>query len=441
MKSILLLALASQLPFTATSTGPFAGPALPAAISPAVSLSDAQIRANEEKLRQLLASTKSVMKRRAEDAAPGRLRLDDRSTGIAAMRDDQIVQANFDQAQKGAGQGAGEDAPRADDADAAAKPPAGSTNTNDAIQPESGIDDATRAAANTSAALLASALTVPDENALDGRPVSLAEALGRAPSGQRLTVASLYWKLALALADYHWALDESLQLALPPNEDPVDSPLLAAAQASAQARTLEVKAAAVTAQQELADAIGQSTQPLPLTIEQPLVGPYRTEFDSIFANRAAPGRSRAIHRALPHWREAIDLRTAAVQAAASAIAPAEAAYGQEKAGIDTVLYGHRELAQQRRAFLNAVREYNAEIVEYASYIAGPTTSTATIVSMLTRTKPLKNSGVSPPGTFAASNEPTVAPPEGTSVRPAAAEEAAGDEQWRKADETPAEPPL
>ena len=425
MKSVLLLALSAQLPFAATSTGPFGGPVPQADISSTVSASEAQTRANEERLQQLFANTQSVMKVRGD-----------------ASRADQVAQVNYNQT-KSATQGAGGAAKGGGGVDGKAQPSAQSTNANDAARFE--VDNATRSAANAAAELLATALTTPEENALDGRAVPLAEALGRVSnSSRRLEVASLYWRLALATADYHWALEESLHLsALPDSDDAVDSPLLSAAQAAAQARILEIKAAAVNAQQELADAIGQSTEPLPLTVEQPLVGPYRTEFDSIFASRPAPGRSRAIHRALPHWREAIDLRTAAVQAAASAIAPAEkAAFGQEKVGIQTVLFAHRDLAKQRRAFLNAVREYNAEIVEYASYVAGPTTSTATIVSMLTRTRPQKSSGVTPQGTFAGSNEPTVAPPEESPVRPVSGEEPVRDDQeWQRADADKAQQPM
>jgi hypothetical protein len=317
-------------------------------------------------------------------------------------------------------------------------PPEAST-TNNSAQAET-LDDATRSAAATTAELLASALTpISEDSALEGRPVSLADVLSRVGNpGQRLEVAALYWKLALALADYYWAFDESLQLgALPGSKNALDSPRLAAAQAAAQARMFEAKAAAVTAQQQLADAIGQPAQPLPLTVEQPLVGPYRTEFDAIFAGRVAPGRSRAIHRALPHWREAIDLRTAAVQAAGSSVVPAEESYGQGKATVETVLVAHRELAQQRRAFLNAVREYNAEIVEYASYVAGPATSVATLVSMLTRSKPPQTTD-SVNRTFTNSSEPTMAPPE---VQPASGQEPIDGEQWKGAGEGSTSTPM
>jgi hypothetical protein len=436
MKLILLLGVAAQLPFAATSSSNrYIAPPPPAAVSPPV-VSEAQSRAAEEALRQLFATTKSVMKRHGDGAPNENATARNDSANAPAIRDDQIVQASHSQVQGGAAGGQTNA-----DKSGSSSPPA-TTGEADPERNAATIAAEIRAAANASADLLASALTTPTVDsldgrpvALDGRPVTLAEALGRGTTSvRRLEVAALYWKLSLAIADYHWSLVEFEQLrALPGNEDAVDAPLLAAAQAAAQARMVEAKAAAVTLQQELADAMGQPTQALPLTVEQPLVGPYRTEFDTIFAGRAAPGRSRAIHRALPHWREAIDIRTAAVQAAFSAVPAAEQAFVKQRNGITTALFAHQDLISQRRAFLNAVRAYNAEIVEYASYVAGPTTSTATLVSMLTRSKPNKLSTDGTSGAFNGPQEPTLAPPSlDPNVRPAASEEQIRDQEWRGA---------
>jgi hypothetical protein len=443
MNTILCLAVAVQLPFVGQS---------------------AQVDVVPQSIHDLQATTQSVVKRRVglngtiafgPEAPLGEMsRSADPARGDAFG--DQVVQASF---QKTASQKNSDpqSAPPASKsavqknapADGSRNPAAGRATGGNAAGPdrdsttstgspaESSLDPATRAAGNASADLLASALTAPDEDGLEGRPVPLVEALGRNPAkGQRLEIASLYWKLALAIADYHWAADESRQLeAFPANMGPVDAPLFATARAAAHARTLEAKAAAVTIQQELADALGQSSGDLPLVVEQPLVGAYRTHFDAIFAGRSPPGRSRAIDRGLPLWREAIDLRSAAVQAAASAVQAAEEAYGLKNAAAETVIYSHRELSQQRRAFLSAVREYNAEIVEYASYIAGPNTSTATIVSMLTRPKPIKlDDGTSAkmPGDH---RQPTLADPNSDpNVIRASGTEEIRDDQWR-GDET------
>jgi hypothetical protein len=427
MKWILLLGLAGQLPFATSSANRYNAPPPPAAVSPPA-VSEAQLRANEEALRQLFATTKSVMKRHGDAAPADNDSARNAVANPAAAGDDQVVQASHNQVQGGAAGGQNHA-----DKNGISSPPASSSDS-DRDRAATSIDAETRAAANASAELLGSALAAPVMNPLEGRPVSLADALGRGSSSvRRLEVAALYWKLSLAIADYHWSLEEFVQVqALPGNKHAVDAPLLAAAQAATQARMLEAKAAAVTQQQELADAIGQPTQPLPLTVEQPLVGPYRTEFDTIFASRAAPGRSRAIHRALPHLREAIDLRTAAVRAAASAVPAAEEVFAKQQSGITTALFTHQELTNQRRAFLNAVRAYNAEIVEYASYVAGPSTSTATLVSMLTRSKPSKLSGSGgSASTFGTTNEPTLSSPAlDAAVRQAGGDQQIGGEEWR-----------
>ena len=315
----------------------------------------------------------------------------------------------------------------------------------DASTERSAVDRSARAGGALSAALLSGALNLtPADDGLDesqksltGRPVSLGGALGRGLNQQqRLEIASLYWKLSLAIADYHWSVDEALQLnAMPAEHGAIDSPLFATARASAEAATLEAKATAVTTQQELADALGQPTQPLPLTVEQPLVGPYRTHFDTIFATRPAPGRTRAIDRGLPARREAIDLRTAAVQAAASAVQLCEKEFIKNNASVETLLYAHHELSQQRRAFLRTVRDYNAEIIEYASYVAGPNTTSATIMSMLTRPRSNGVSGVNGSTTFATRQEPTVADPMlDPDVLPAGAEVDASDAGQQRTDD-------
>jgi hypothetical protein len=426
MKFVLLFGLAAQLPFAATSPYRYVAPPPPAASAPPVT-TEAQLRANEEALRQLIATTKSVMKRHNDAAPPDNVSARNAAVSSTVIRDEQLVQATYNQPKAGQG-GAQADANKA----GSSSPPVTPSDTDPSRA--AAIEAETRAAANASADLLASALAAPATNALEGRPLPLADALGRgSTSVRRLEVAALYWKLALATADYHWSLEEFDQLdALPGNKDVVDAPLLAAAQAGAQARMLEAKAAAVTLQQELADIIGQPTQPLPLTVEQPLVGPYRSEFDTIFAGRAAPGRSRAIHRALPHLRAAIDVRTAAVQAAASAVPAAEEAFVKQQTGITMALFANQERTTQRRAFLNAVRAYNAEIVEYASYVAGPNTSTATLASMLTRSKSNKLSATDG-STFGGQNEPTLAPPTlDRNVQQAGGEEQIRDGDWRGA---------
>ena len=283
------------------------------------------------------------------------------------------------------------------------------------IEPaKSELDLATRAAANASADLLARSLIPPQDIALPGLPVSLQDALSRVlDRAGRLATARAYWKLSLCGAEYHWAIAEWRQLdATPTGRGAIDAPMLSTARAAAQARALESQALVVAAQHELAEALGQSPQNLPLTVDQPLVGPYRTHFETLFASRSAPGRLRSINKTLPLRREAIDVRTAAVQAAASAVHVAEEAYAKGQVPVQTLLAAQSELSRQRKAFVAAVRDYNLEIAEYALGVADPGTSNAVLVSMLTRTKPSTktSSATAGAGTFATMNQPTLADP-------------------------------
>lgn len=247
------------------------------------------------------------------------------------------------------------------------------------------------AVANSVAAgeLLAAALTPPKNSPLPGSPLTLLQAIGPFGSNRtaQLAVARAYWKLAAAQGDYNWAVEEADALDLLPSaSNAVDQTEMATARASTQARLLEARLGAVTAQQELADLLGIApTAPLPLAADPPLVGPYRTEFDALFGGRAPPPRMRLIDRTLPIRREAIETHVAAVQAAASAVHAATDARGQGQGDLQKLILCRADLSQQRRAFLAAVRDYNFDIDEYA-LTAEPNVPVERVIGMLIRIK-------------------------------------------------------
>ena len=176
---------------------------------------------------------------------------------------------------------------------------------------------------------------------------------------------------------------------------------------------LEAKLGAVTAQQELADLVGSPvgtsspTTSLPLTADPPLVGAYRTYFETLYAGRISPPRLRLIDRTLPIRREAIETHVAAVQAAASAVHAADEARTAGKADLQSLLYCQAELSRQRRAFLAAVRDYNLDIGEYALTVAEPSVPTDRVIGMLIRLKPLRAARKRPvaPGNRAINHTP------------------------------------
>jgi hypothetical protein len=280
-------------------------------------------------------------------------------------------------------------------------------SANSATATKAPIDssDAAQAAAAAANDLITQGLAAPKDSALAGRQMTLLELIARfgMDRGRQLSVVRDYWKLAAAQADYNWAADESVRLDQITAAKGLEAAVLSAAQAGAQARLHEAQVGAVAAQQELADLLGlPSNGQLPLAGDPPLVGPYRTYFDTLFAGRVPPPRTRVIDRGLPIRLQAIQDRTLAVQAASSAVRYADDARAKGQADLQTLLNCHAELARQRRAFLAAVRDYNLDIGEYALAVADPTLANERLVAMLIVVK-------APSPTAAARNEPTLAP--------------------------------
>ncbi|HEY2148106.1 MAG TPA: hypothetical protein VGH32_09225, partial [Pirellulales bacterium] len=268
------------------------------------------------------------------------------------------------------------------------------------------VDEA-QAKAAAAADLMGQALTAPKDTALAGRATTLLELMGRVGSdrARQAWIVRDYWKLSAALADFNWAADEAARLDQITAAKGLESPILTAAQAAAQARLREAQVAAITAQQELADLLGIAEKnQLPLAADSPLVGPYRTYFDALFAGKVPPPRTRAIDRGLPVRLEAIQSRTVAVHAAATAVRTAEDLRSRGQADLRTLLDCHADLSRQRRAFLATVRDYNLDIGDYALAVADPSTATERLVAMMIIAK------APVPATAVGRNEPTLAQP-------------------------------
>jgi hypothetical protein len=269
------------------------------------------------------------------------------------------------------------------------------------------VDVASAAASLAATDLLNHSLESPKNSPLPGHTLTLLASIS--PFGanrtNQLFIARAYWKLSAAEGDYNWAVEEADQLDhITTGAAAMDAAVLATARASTQARLLEAKLGAVTAQQELADLLGiPPNNPLPLASDPPLVGAYRTYFETLYASRLPPTRLRLIDRTLPIRREAIETHVAAVQAAASAVHSAEDARAKGQADLQNVLLCDAELSRQRRSFLAAVRDYNLDIDEYALTVADPNVPMDRVISMLIRLKPAA---------------PTVAPPASSIIAPA-----------------------
>jgi len=302
--------------------------------------------------------------------------------------------------------------------------------------------------------MVAHALALPDRATLAGRPLSLLEALSRAGNrSQQVEVTHAYWRLTMAVAEYHASLDEQEQLG-ELTAPPVEAAMLSAAQASAAAALRAAELAVLAAQHELAEAAAlPAGDPLPLCADLPHVGPYRTYPDASPSVPSLAGRIRLIDRTLPIRRRAIDVRAAAVQAAENALQAAVDSFHLGETDLSTVLAQVALLGRQRRALLRTVCDYNRDIADYALAVVDPQISGQALVATLimspgdasrvepaTLNEPIPN-GLESPARPSGANQPTAAPPRQIEP-PAEAEEA-----MPRTPETPdaeaesAEPPM
>ena len=156
---------------------------------------------------------------------------------------------------------------------------------------------------------------------------------------------------------------------------------LAATAAAAQLRDAEL--AAVRAQYELAELVrlpANSSPPLPA--DAPLVLPYDTKFNQMFASKTPPDGARLSDKTLPIQRQAIEDRAAAVQAADDAHAAVIENYQNGRGDAAAVVACSRELLRQQRAFIETVCAYNRNIADYALLVVPPTTTPQDLVTIL-----------------------------------------------------------
>ena len=188
-----------------------------------------------------------------------------------------------------------------------------------------------------------------------------------------------YWRLAQAVAEYHFCLDHSGRLGRikPAGAEPAS---LRLARASAAAVLRQAELEATSAQCELARLMRLAPgAALPLPADPPHVGPYRTNFQELFAGRTPPEPAALMERLLPIRREAVDAQAAAVLAAEDVLA---AAGEQPTSDVAVITACSQELLRQQRAMMHTVCDYNRNIAEYGLTVAGPATSPQALVAML-----------------------------------------------------------
>jgi len=216
-----------------------------------------------------------------------------------------------------------------------------------------------------------------------GQPMTLAACLAAVPERKdQLEATHAYWRLVRALADYYLAWDAAQEIErLTPSEH--DATLLRTAQAASNAALGQAETRLLAAQYDLAAMLASPVEaPLPLPSDPPHIGPYRTNFDQLFAARVPPVRARLIDQTLPLRRRAIDIQAMAVQAAADNRLDLSKARNRGRAELGAVVAAIEEVRKQGEQFVALVCRYNDDIADYAMGVASPGATSDLLVNML-----------------------------------------------------------
>jgi hypothetical protein len=254
------------------------------------------------------------------------------------------------------------------------------------------VSDADRAKQQAET-VVAESLKIPKTKGIQGQPMPLAQAMAASTDRKlQLVILHGYWQLTEAVAKYRFAFDQSKQFEQMQSA-PADAAALLAAQSGAAATLREAEAAVLAAQNDLAAHLRLAADAaLPLPSDQPLVGAYLTNYQSLFASRLPPPIVRVIDRTLPIRLSAINDRTIAVQAARDAALAAWDAYQAGRADFHAVLASHEFHLRQRRAMIETVCRYNHDIGEYAVAVLDPNLPAQQLVLALIETKSTEKQG-------------------------------------------------
>jgi hypothetical protein len=224
-----------------------------------------------------------------------------------------------------------------------------------------------------------------DPAAFDGHAKSLLAAiqhLGDTTVQRQAVVA--YWHLSAAITRHAFARQASafLQQVQPPTQ-PDGQALFEAARATAAARQDETGEEVTASQYDLLErSFAADLTILPWPDDTPLVGSYRTNFETLFGDHPAPLRLRRIHDLLPATKRVIEARARAVVAAREARDVNHVAYHEGRLPIRSLLDACEQLRLEQQALVAAVLRYNEAIAEYALAVVGPAADPATVVSTL-----------------------------------------------------------
>jgi hypothetical protein len=259
--------------------------------------------------------------------------------------------------------------------------PAGTESPAAAVPPETSV---LAASGPKPAEVMQSLLIVPAGAQLPGIAITLGDAVrGAADRSSQTQLAKAYWQLSAAAAQYYLAVHE--QADLNTLRQGVTNPAAAwtAAVDDASRRVAISREAAAAAQLRLHRMMGASANvSLPLPADPPHAGRYNTRYDEIFTTRQDPA-ARQLNDLLPmHYKALVDQARLIAEAGEWLLFVSE---NRDTANDGLgLLRAYDLVALRRRAFVDAVAEYNQDIAEYAELAAPDEVRPERLVSMLIR---------------------------------------------------------
>ena len=253
--------------------------------------------------------------------------------------------------------------------------------------------DATPSQSRASA-LLREALDAPLPSDLmpSGEQLPLLVVVQRVGPAQQLPTVHAYWRASIAQAELYFAERQLQELAhLLDPVDPEEAAPLAAVRAQARARRERAALELVEARTRLAELanlplLGE----LPLTKDLPLLGPYRTQFESLMATRSLPLSLHRIHRLLPYQLRLLQAHAEGIDRTQQSLDVLVARHTAGGFSVPELARTQQQCQEQQQQFLLAVRTYNEQIAIYALEVGGPGLTASTVVSMLVKAETAKS---------------------------------------------------
>ncbi|MEN6407088.1 MAG: hypothetical protein ABFC77_11525 [Thermoguttaceae bacterium] len=209
-----------------------------------------------------------------------------------------------------------------------------------------------------------------------GRPMSLADCVGRAAAADRQATIESYWRLRQRTAAYQTLvqqeelLDGLVSMALEHRSTSAGAAEMLrweASQRAAHAATREAHAALLGAQYDLASHIGMTDDPAswPVATTVPHSGGYALRLDAQPRSVVESWPIRRLATEIPTLGETAQRQAAAVVEADVVRAANVDRYRKASGSIDPLLKDIASQTQQTLALLETLTDYNRAIAEYA----------------------------------------------------------------------------